>query len=290
MDYVIENNLLKVTVSDEGAELQHMIYKPSAQEYIWCADPAYWGKKSPVLFPVVGTLKNDTYYYEGKAYSLPRHGFARTKKFSLIAQEAESLLFSLKDDKSTNEVYPFAFELQIKYTIEQETLSVSYIVKNPDSGDLYFSVGGHPAFAVPMFAGEAYEDYVLAFEQKETSGRWPISADGLIEQAPDDLLQDESVLPLSKSLFHKDAVVLKYLKSSYVDLVSKKRQHGLRFNFPGFPYLGLWAAKDADFVCIEPWCGIADSVQANQQLPDKEGMLRLEGGGVFERTWSVSVI
>jgi galactose mutarotase-like enzyme len=154
---------------------------------------------------------------------------------------------------------------------------------------LYFSVGGHPAFAVPLTKDTNYEDYYLVFDKQENTPRWPISNDGLIENTPDPLLQHSDRLPLTKELFSKDALVLKSLKSSLISVRSDKTEHGLRFDFPGFPFLGLWAAKGADFLCIEPWCGIADSVNTSQQLEEKEGINALEPGGEFSRTWIVKV-
>jgi galactose mutarotase-like enzyme len=164
-----------------------------------------------------------------------------------------------------------------------------YQVKNPSAEPLYFSIGGHPAFKVPAVEGAAYTDYQLEFDRSETAPRWPISKDGLIEQEPLPLLEDTRTLRLSKGLFAKDALVFKHLASSGVTLRSSRTPEGLRMDFPGFPFLGLWAAPGADFICIEPWCGIADAVGSDQQLVNKEGIQRLEAGAVFERSWSVTV-
>jgi len=154
---------------------------------------------------------------------------------------------------------------------------------------MYFSIGGHPAFQVPMIPGNDYNDYFLEFNKIETTGRWPISPEGLIEIKPEPLLLNSQRIPLSKELFLKDAIVFKNLQSDTVKLLSSRSPHGLQFDFPGFPYLGIWAAKHADFVCIEPWCGIADSVNSNQQLKEKEGVNALPAGNSFERSWKVKV-
>jgi galactose mutarotase-like enzyme len=152
---------------------------------------------------------------------------------------------------------------------------------------MYFSVGGHPAFKVPLAEGTTYTDYQLEFNQVEDAGRWPLSAEGLIKDAPVPLLEHTKVLPLKKELFLEDALVFKHLQSDVVTLRSDVTERGLRFQFDGFPYLGIWAAPNADFVCIEPWCGIADSVQATGALTEKEGINALEAGGTFERQWEV---
>ena len=264
--FTIQNNLLLVSVQEKGAELQSIYHKQFGLEYLWNADPAFWAKKSPVLFPIIGALKNNQYQYGGKTYELGRHGFARDKTFSIIQQTDESITLGIDSDAATLEVFPFEFRFTITYSLQQDQLSVTYHIENTGTGEMYFSVGGHPAFKLPLTAGTAYDDYELQFNQVETADRWPISKEGLIEKTAKPLLQNTQILPLTKLLFNQDAIVLKHLRSDEVRLVSSKTQHGLRFLFTGFPYLGLWAAPGADFLCIEPWCGIADSVDGNRQL------------------------
>jgi galactose mutarotase-like enzyme len=288
--FFLENQQLKISIHPKGAELQGLWSKRHQLEYMWSGDPAFWGKHSPLLFPIVGTLKDNTYYYQGKSYSLSRHGFARDREFGVESHTADAITFLLQSDDATRASYPFDFELRIIYRLLPEGLSTTYEVKNPGKETLYFSVGGHPAFKVPLAPDTAYQDYYLAFDQKETAPRWPISGDGLIESQPQALLQDTAVLPLTKDLFARDALVFKHLASSGVTLRSAKTERGLRMDFPGFPFLGIWAAPKADFVCIEPWCGIADSVDSDQQYVDKEGINRLEAGGVFERTWTLTLL
>jgi galactose mutarotase-like enzyme len=287
--FTIANDQIKAVINPKGAELTELRHLTHDLNYLWKGDPAFWGKYSPVLFPIVGTLKNNTYSYKGASYQLPRHGFARELQFAVEDQQADTITFLLRDSADTHKVYPFAFELRIKYTLHENALAVSYAVTNPGKEVMYFSVGAHPAFAVPLVPGTEYTDYYLEFDQQETAPRWPISPDGLIEAASLPLLQATNRLPLTKELFYKDAVVLKELKSTLVALKSAKTEHGFRFDFPGFPYLGIWAFKNADFVCIEPWCGIADNVTATQQLTEKEGINKLAGGETFTRTWTVSL-
>jgi galactose mutarotase-like enzyme len=172
--------------------------------------------------------------------------------------------------------------------LSENTLQVTYEVLNTGDSELYFSVGGHPAFRIPLEPSSGYDDYYLQFNRKENAGRWPISPEGLIKNKPVPLLEDSDYLPLTKELFLSDALVLKDLRSGVVAVRSSKSMHGLEFHFQGFPFLGIWAAKHADFVCIEPWCGIADAVDHNGQLSEKEGINKLEPQELFTRTWSVS--
>ena len=286
--YTIENETLRVQVNPLGAELSSLFNKSTELEYIWSGDPSYWGKKSPVLFPIVGALKDNQYFINGKTYSINRHGFAREKMFNLIHHSPSSMHFEMISDEHTLQVYPFDFNFSIVYTISSNSLSVSYLVKNRGKKMMYFSVGGHPAFRLPLSDQLVYDDYYLSFNKNEFTGRWPISVEGLIETASVPLLDNSNCLKISKSLFYKDAIVLKGLESDEVQIKSDLHSRGLSFSFKGFPYLGIWAAKEADFICIEPWCGIADSVDSTQVLTEKEGIEYLNAGEVFERIWMVT--
>lgn len=285
--FTLENEKLKIGIAAKGAELKGVFHKRYNLEYMWDANPAFWAKTSPVLFPIIGQLKGNAYQYGGETYHLSRHGFAREKEFSATEQSNDSITFSLRSNNETLTVYPFAFIFSIIYKLQDDELTVQYQVQNNDSTDMYFSVGGHPAFKVPLVDGTAYTDYKLTFNHEETAGRWPISEDGTIEAEPEPLLDKTTVLPLTNELFKADAVVLKHLRSDEVTLGSDKTEHGLRFSFSGFPYLGLWAAPGADFVCIEPWCGIADSVNADGELSHKEGINSLSPGETFSVEWRV---
>jgi galactose mutarotase-like enzyme len=289
MIHQVHNDVLSVAIAEKGAELQSIINKDTGIEYMWNADPAYWSKKSPVLFPIVGGLKDNTYQYGGKAYNLNRHGFAREAAFTVTEHGRDTITFTLTESPETLERYPFKFIFSVKYTLAGNQLHVSYIVKNTDEKTLLFSVGGHPAFKVPVAEGTVFEDYYLQFSQEENAGRWPLSPGGQVETYSTPLLNNTNRLALTKQLFYEDALVFKHLASKGVAIVSDKTPHGLRVMFDGFPYLGIWNFKDADFVCIEPWCGIADSVNATGELEEKEGINQLHTGQVFEQTWSVEL-
>ncbi len=287
--YQISNQQLTVVISAQGAELQSIYHKKNALEYMWSGDPAFWGKKSPVLFPIVGGLKNNSYRFQGNSYSLARHGFAREREFKMSHQTADCIRFSMVSDKKTKAVYPFDFIFSIEYSLKQNELFVKYNVENTGDTNMYFSVGAHPAFKVPLVEGTTYEDYYLLFDKHETAGIYPLSPEGLIKKNSEPLIVNSNVVPLTKSMFYKDALVFKQLQSGSIAIVSNKCAHGLKLNYSNFPFMGIWAAKDADFVCIEPWCGIADGVDADGDLMVKEGINELSPNILFERTWSVEV-
>ena len=154
---------------------------------------------------------------------------------------------------------------------------------------MFFSVGGHPAFRLPLTTDTQFSDYYLRFDETENLARWPISTDGLILPRPIPVLEDSNRINLKKSLFYQDALVFKYPASSDISLLSAKTTHGLVFQLGEFPFLGIWSAKDADFICLEPWCGIADAINSNQQLEQKEGIERAVAGKLFSRQWRVKV-
>jgi len=287
--FILENEVLRVEVASKGAELQSIVNTVLGIEYLWNGNPAFWVKRSPVLFPIVGALKNNSYTYQGKSYQLPRHGFARDMEFEVDKQSQKEITLLLRSNTETKKNYPFDFEFRIRYLLQGDELSTEYMVTNTGSGILFFSVGGHPAFRLPLTADTQFSDYYLRFEETENLSRWPISKDGLIENQPIPVLEDTNRLKLQKSLFYQDALVFKYPASSEISLVSGKTNHGIQFQMGEFPFLGIWSARDADFICLEPWCGIADSVNSNQQLEQKEGMEKMAPGKMFSRQWRVKV-
>lgn len=285
----LSNDKLVVEINTLGAELQSIFSKETRLEYLWNADPQIWAKHSPVLFPIVGELKSGSYIYRDTTYQLSRHGFAREKQFTVTEQTDTSITLTLSDSEDTIAVYPFAFSFSIQYTISDNRLYVVYTVKNTGDEYLYFSVGGHPAFKVPLTDNANFEDYYLSFSQVENAQRYPLSANGLIDTTPVPFFQNAERLPLKRELFYEDALVFKDIQSRSITLQSDRSPHGLIFYFEGFPYLGIWNKKDADFLCLEPWCGIADSTAADGDITVKEGINVLQANETFERQWSVEL-
>jgi galactose mutarotase-like enzyme len=287
MTITLANDQFQVAIKTKGAELCSLINKDNHLEHIWSGDASIWGKTSPVLFPIVGTLKDNTFIYMDKNYKLSRHGFARDAEFEIIEHAKKHVVFLLKDTIDSFKNYPFTFELTLKYELDSSFLKVTYKVKNTGTENMYFSIGAHPAFKVPFIEGTNYEDYYLEFELPENADRWPISKNGLIENIPTIFFNNSNHIDLTRTLFQNDALVFKDLYSNKVSLKTDRHTHGLDFYFEGFPYLGLWAAKNGDFVCIEPWCGIADSVDHHQQIINKEGIEILPAKNSWLRQWKV---
>ena len=282
----LTSDSVAVTINEKGAELQSL--QLNGLEYLWQANAAYWPKHSPVLFPIVGELKDGKYFFNNKAYKLTRHGFARDKTFEAEKTSPVSAVFTLRSDEKTLAIYPFHFIFRVKYEIQKATLSCTYHVTNGGDNTMYFSVGGHPAFKVPLTSDLKYADYFLEFNNDENLNRYLLHK-GLTGNETEKIKLNNRMLQLEPSLFYTDAIVLKHIGSDEIKLYSDKNEHGLKFKFRNFPYFGIWAAVDAPFVCLEPWFGIADSIHHDQQLTHKEGINRLATGESWQRTWSVEL-
>jgi galactose mutarotase-like enzyme len=286
--YTLTSATTRATVSAHGAELTSLVRNDI--EYIWQADPAVWARHAPVLFPIVGRLPEDTYLHHGQPYKLTQHGFARDREFAVISQSASEIVFRLTDDEASRGFYPFAFELNITYTLRHDQLEVHWLVRNPSAtDDLLFSIGAHPAFRCPLLPDEQFEDYFFAFDHPVTAGRHLLQG-GLLSGATAPALQNQTELPLTYELFADDALVFKHYDFTRLTLRSRRSPHFVRAQFEGFPYLGLWTkGPGAEFVCIEPWQGIAGSVGRPSELRDKEGILSLSPGQQFAATYSITI-
>ncbi|ULQ52364.1 aldose 1-epimerase family protein [Flavihumibacter fluvii] len=286
----LDNGVLEVKIHPKGAELRVLRNKATGINYMWSGDANFWGKYSPILFPIVGQLRDNTYLYNGNSYSLPRHGFARDRTFQVEQTSDHSAVFTLQDDAESHAVYPFAFVLQVFYELDNHQLTTRYTVTNPGTGELLFSIGAHPAFAVPLLIDgveSAYEDYSLVFNHSAALTRWKLD-NGLLTSNHEPVILQDHVLPLRKELFAEDAVVLKGLADNTIRLACSKHSHGIDFSWTDFPFFGIWAAPGAPFVCLEPWCGIADHVHHDLQLTTKEGIQSLPPGETWTRQWQVN--
>lgn len=284
----LKNNKLKATFNELGAELVSLINLETGKEIIWEGNPDFWGGKSPVLFPTVGALKDDSYIFEGETYEMLRHGFARRKFFDVKSSSENEVVFELQSDKETLKFYPFEFSLKIKYTLVDNKLSVSYQVKNKSDKEMYFSLGAHPGFAIDTANGLNYNDYKISFSDDEKLEIHPL-VDNLISQETKTIELENKTLPLSYELFSKDALVMTAMKSRKLILRNNTNEEKVIFTFSNFPYFGIWAAKNADFVCLEPWQGIADFENHNQELTEKFGILKLERNGDWKADWAIEI-
>ena len=259
-------------------------------EYIWQADPTLWKGSAPVLFPIIGALKDGYTLINGKEYRMPKHGLVRNStKPKLVEKTGHSLKFRLSWDEESLKNYPFKFELEMVFTLTDKTLKIEHIVTNLGKEIMPYSIGGHPAFNCPLIDGEEYEDYSLEFEQKETDATWMVNPNGLIGLDQRLVLDDTKTLPLNKHLFDDDALIFKDLKSREVKLCHKTRGAILSVKFEDFDYLGIWAKPGAPFVCIEPWLGIGDSTDSNQKFEEKEGLLAVATNTSETKSYSITV-
>jgi len=290
MEYSIKNDKLQISVKQTGAELCQIQSVITGKDFMWNADPAVWGSFAPVLFPVIGAIKDGFVKYNGQEYAVPRHGFIRNNaKVSLVEKTDDSLTFGLKYDEETLKIYPFKFEFLITYKLIDHTIVVNHKIINHGDEVMLFSLGGHPAFKCPLNDGETYEDYYLEFEQVETDSTWLLEKDGLVGNVTKPVLHNTNILHLNGHLFDNDALIFKSLKSTQVSLRSTKSGQVVTIHFADFPYLGVWAKPNANFVCIEPWLGIADNADSDQNFETKEGILSLEAKGVFHAAFSIEI-
>ncbi|WDF61451.1 aldose 1-epimerase family protein [Flavobacterium sp. KACC 22758] len=283
MDTTISNSILKASIKHAGAEL-FSLKDNQNKEYIWEGNPDFWGKHSPVLFPIVGTLKNNTYTIDKKEYQLSRHGFARDMEFKLVEKTGNSAVFSLESNAETLKKYPFEFELQLIYTLENTSLNIEYIVINKGETKMPFSIGAHPAIALP----ENFENYSFKFEKQEPL-KYNLLENDLISNKTETLKTTENVVPLTYKLFENDALVFKTLESNSLTILENKKTY-VQVDFEDFPSLGIWTKDQAPFVCIEPWFGYSDTADNSGDLFKKEGILVLEIDQSFHSQFSIKIV
>ncbi|MDO6758965.1 aldose 1-epimerase family protein [Tamlana sp. 2_MG-2023] len=289
--FTLENDLLKIAVKKNGAELCQIQSTKHDTQFMWDANPDVWGSFAPNLFPIIGALKNGSYHFSGESYSLPKHGIIRNNTdIELHEQSKNSLTFKLIYNNDTLKVYPFKFEFYLTYTLKNSTITLTHSIKNVDSKTMYFSLGGHPAFKCPLNADEIYEDYQLEFEHEENSSTHLINMEnGLISSETKPIFNASKTLALTHDLFNADALIFKDLKSKKVTLKSKNHGAILSVSYKDFPYLGIWAKPTGDYVCIEPWLGIADHENTNQDFKTKEGILQLELNKTFAASYTIEI-
>ncbi|GAA3573991.1 aldose 1-epimerase family protein [Snuella lapsa] len=289
--YSIQNDLLKIAVKKVGAELCGITSVKNNTEFMWDANPAIWGSFAPNLFPVIGALKEGTYLYENETYNMPKHGFVRhNETIVLHEQTPDRLTFKLSSNEALLKIYPFKFDFFISYQLVDNIITIAHTVVNRDSKTMYFSLGGHPAFKCPVYNNEDYNDYTLTFECNEDSETHLINqSNGLISSNTAPIFKGSNTIELNHDLFNGDALIFKDLKSKKVTLKSVKNGNILTLSYHDFPYLGIWAKPNGDYVCIEPWLGIADHETTNKQLKTKEGILSLAVGKRFKASYSIEI-
>ena len=256
--YTIENQEIKVTITDQGAEMISLIGKADNTEYLWQGDPTYWTGHAYNLFPICGRLTEGKYTYRGNTYEMNLHGFFRKSHVDMHEQGADFISFRMVDSEATRKIYPFGFDFTLTYTLVENTVVTTFDITNTGDNDLIFAVGGHPGFNLPMGGEGVFEDYYLEFANPCTPNQIEISPRGLFTGKKTAYsLKDGNVLPLSHKLFEIDGIFLSRMDST-VTLKSNKSARAVTLEYPDMPYLGVWhpSACKAPFVCIEPWCGL----------------------------------
>jgi len=287
--YTLKNDKLVAKVAAKGAELVSVVKDEKPR--LWDANPEFWGRTSPVLFPIVGAVAEGKYFVSGKEFQMGQHGLARDLEFEVVEQNEQKIWLSLVSTNETRKKYPFDFELLIGYELDRETVTVKWEVKNTGTAQMPFSIGAHPAFATePSLA-----DYVLQMGQKKGIESYAFNNDsGLVDLAIGkvQITEESSLLPLSKELFERYPTLILEGESE-ISLRSKVSEMEVRVNFEGFPYVGIWAPINgqnevAPFVCIEPWYGMADTKLEPGELRDKKGIQLLDAGKTFATSYSMT--
>lgn len=291
MEYILENEQLKVTVSDAGAEIRSIVGKKTGTEYLWQGDPTYWSGRAPVLFPICGRLTEGKYTWKGQTYEMNLHGFARRSVFTAEKVGDHTVTFLFTANEETKKMYPFDFEFRMTYTLTDSTVECRYDVKNEKESDLPFAVGGHPGFNVPMEAGKKFEDYRLEFacakEARELVFSDTCFDTGKTRAFP---LEEGRILPLRHSLFDIDAVFLTDMCHK-VTLGTPGGTRSLTLSFKGFPHVGFWhkPRTKAPYVCIEPWCSVPSPDGVIDDFATKKELTHLKKGESYTNAFEITI-
>lgn len=292
MIQTIQSGNVVAKIKNFGGELTS--FTKDGKEYLWQGNPEFWDGQAPVLFPVVGRLKNGVLAIKGKNYPMPKHGFVREMELEVADKSEDSITFSLSQNEITKQYYPWDFAFSVQYTLTESKLTCRFLVENTDKESIFFGVGGHPAFNVPMNDGEKFEDYQLEFEKEETLYSNHVREDDAIMAEEKDLmLKSGRILPLKRSLFNNDAMIFEDIASKQVDLVHKDTHKGIRFAYEDFPVLAVWTRGeelDAPYVCLEPWCSMGFRDNEDGSIETKYGIQSLQPGEIFTVQFSVEIM
>lgn len=282
---------LEIITTPSGAELTSIKY--NGKEYLHQGDKVldkdgkiYWKRRAPILFPIVGSLKNNTTIIDGKKYNMSQHGFARDMKFDIVSISEREHTYVLKYNEETLKMYPYKFELYVTYLVDKNKLTVKYRIKNLDDKTMFFGLGGHPAFVIDLKNNK----YRLEFEKVEENIRFYQLDNGLISYKNNyinsNLLSNNKYLDIKRDTFTHDAIIMSNLNSEKIRLIENENIR-LELCFSSFKYLAIWAKKEAPFVCIEPWLTTADYVDSNQQFKEKKDNIKLDSLKEYECEYSV---
>lgn len=286
----LENNNLIIESKISGAELTRIYSKKFNKEILWKGDPNFWGRHSPILFPIVGRLKDNETIIEDKLYNMSQHGFARDMEFKIVDNNNKSITYKLVSSENTKSYYPYSFELIIKYTLLDNGVNINWIVNNIDSKDIYFSIGAHPAFNIELNENSDLSNYYLEFITKDNVSN--IYLDGPYSSKIVSV-NSLNTIYLSPELFENDALI--YTNVDGINVKSKKENHYINVSFNSFPLVGIWSPyyKDtnsiAPFICVEPWYGLADNVNSDKIYKNKNYINKLSIGESFNVSYSINI-
>lgn len=287
----IESKLLRVSIRQQGIELSSIKNKKTGTEYMWQGNPEYWSGQAPVLFPIIGSLKNGSTHINGADYRIPKHGIIRhSKKPKIIQKAADSITYQVRWDKESLAVYPFKFEFEVAFQLKEKQLTIAHTIRNLGSEELPYNVGGHPAFNCPVHDNEQYFDYSIQFQHPEYLDSWLLDNLGLVTDQSVNMLKNSSSLRLNPTLFDNDALIFRSIKSHHATLRSDISGDILRVDFHEFPYLGIWAKPGAPFVCIEPWHGITDHISSGSKFLQKEKLRILEPNSEETLRYQITIL
>ena len=289
--HTLQNDFLKISIHPKGAEMQSIQSQKTGTEYLWQGNKNFWQGRSPILFPIVGRLKNDQYIYKNKIYTLQKHGFLRENtKIKVIEKTKTKIIFRIENNSETLLQYPFAFILKIIFEIVEHKIFVSYELRNPSPTEtMLFSIGGHPAFNCNLKGKkDGFEGCYFEFEKTENFKTRLVNPEGLIKNTTKNIGSPSKILRLHKNIFDNDALIFQNLRSRKV-VFNNREGRILRFDFANFPYLAFWAPPAAPFVCIEPWYGIGDNEDSCGNFENKEGMQNLQPHENFKGQYMIEI-
>lgn len=287
--FQISNDKITIQVDSMGAEIKSLKEVSSDREYMWNADPQYWKRTSPVLFPLVGGVKDGIYRLDGREYPMGQHGFARDMEFKLKSQVAHEIWFTLESDADTLGKYPYPFVLELGYELSDMTVIVKWRVKNPAKEPMYFAIGGHPAFLCPILGGTKQSDYRIRFDTREKIISSCLEK-GLISGEKTEYDLQDGILPVTEHLFDGDALVIEHDQAHSVALIAPDGTEYLKVEFDA-PLFGIWSPpkKQAPFICIEPWYGRCDRADYTGDWRGREWMQSLNEGEIFKADYRITI-
>lgn len=289
MIIVLENEVMKAEIDTFGAELIHFIKKETGYDYMWSGDDRYWSGRSPVLFPVIGGLTDGVARVDGKSYAMKNHGFARKSDFQCLDHNQRDARFKLSATQETMTQYPYAFDLELVYTLDEMEITIDYVISNRDTKTMPFQIGTHPAFNCPFGATESLDEWLIEFEEEETLERIGLK-DNLIDLGDvKPVMEHTRVLPLKADMFYSGAIVFRDVKSKSLVLKSSGHDEGIKVSYDHLPDMGIWQPEDAPFLCIEPWYGHGDFCDFKGDLMEKERMIHLEVGDVYQAQLEIAI-